>query len=59
MRKIVNRRIRRQGQAGNVVADVTAVVAGNTGGTARVTAQSGGKKIEIVQRDGRTEVTES
>ena len=59
MRKIVNRRIRRQGKDGSVVADVQAVVSTNTGASAEVTATSGGKTVRIVQRDGKTEVTES
>jgi high-affinity K+ transport system ATPase subunit B len=55
MRKIVQKRIRRSGKGVNVVADVNAVVATSTGG-----ATSAGKRqsISIVQRNGRTEVTE-
>jgi len=58
MRKILNRRIRRQGKAGSVVADVTAVVSGNVGGSGRTEAGSSSRKLRIVQRKGRTEVSE-
>ncbi|MEA2933287.1 MAG: hypothetical protein QOI56_2072 [Actinomycetota bacterium] len=58
MRKVVNRRIRRQGKGGTVAADVTAVVSANTGADARVTAASSTSKVRIVQRKGRTEIDE-
>jgi hypothetical protein len=58
MRKIVQKRLRRTGKGVNVVADVNAVVAattGESGGSARATKR---QSISIVQRNGRTEVTE-
>jgi|GEM_PF-3641365 len=58
MGRTVNRRIRRQGRNGSVVADVQAVVSTNTGASAEVTATSGSQKVRIVQRNGKTEVTE-
>jgi hypothetical protein len=58
MRKIVNRRIRRQGKGGSVVADVNAVVTGNVGKAGRTTAESTRQRIRIVQRNGHTEVSE-
>ncbi|MEA2702153.1 MAG: hypothetical protein QOD63_98 [Actinomycetota bacterium] len=58
MAKIVDRRIRKQGKAGTVVADVHAVVSTNVGGTAQASATSGRHRITVVQRNGHTEVIE-
>jgi hypothetical protein len=57
MRKIVNRRVRRQGKAGTLAADITAVVAGNVGEPGRTTAGSKRQTLRIVQRRGRTQVS--
>ena len=58
MRKIVQKRIRRSGKGVNVVADVNAVVAASTGESGGATAATKRQSISIVQRNGRTEVTE-
>ena len=60
MRKIVNRRIRRQGRSGSVVADVSVVISGNVGGRGGGdrTVASRRQKVRIVQRKGRTDLRE-
>lgn len=58
MRKILNRRIRRQGKGGTLAADVSAVVAGNVGKPGRTTTAGSKRQVlRIVQRKGRTEVS--
>jgi len=58
MRKVVNKRIRRSGDGVNVVADVNAVVAATVGTSGGVTAKTSRQSVSIVQRNGRTEITE-
>jgi len=58
MRKVVNKRIRRSGNGVNIVADVNAVVAATVGTSDGVTARTSRRSVSIVQRNGRTEVTE-
>jgi len=58
MRKVVSKRVRRSGNGVNIVADVNAVVAATVATSDEVTAQTGRQSVSIVQRNGRTEVTE-
>jgi len=58
VRKVIRKRVRRQGDGVNLVADVNAVVATNVGrkdGSSGVTSR---QSVSIVQRNGHTEVTE-
>lgn len=57
VRKIVQRRIRRQRDGVDVAADVNAVVATNTGGGGGRTTASSRQRVQVVQRKG-TEATE-
>jgi hypothetical protein len=61
MRKIVQKRVRRSGKGINVVADVNAVVSATVGeaGAGGATSATKRQSVSIVQRNGRTEVTES
>jgi len=54
MRRIVQRRIRHEGDGVSVAADVNAVVSTNTGTGARTTT-GGRQRVQIVQRRGRNE----
>jgi hypothetical protein len=60
MGKIVQRRIRRQGKGTNQVADINAAVATNRAkdGDDADTATSTRQRLRIVQRGGRTTVSE-
>lgn len=60
MRKIVQRRIRRQGKRTSLVADINAVVATNSAedGDGADTATSNRQGLRIVQRRGRATVSE-
>ena len=59
MIKIVRRRRASRGKAGSVVADVQAVVATNTtGGRGGAVGESSHQRLRVVQRNGRTEVSE-
>jgi len=58
MVKIVKKRVRRSGGGVNLVADVNAVIASSRGSTGHVRASSR-RSVRIVQKDGRTEVTET
>ena len=59
MRKVIRRRVRRQASGRNVVGDIQGVIAANVGETGRKTGVSKKSSVRIVQRDGKTEVTES
>lgn len=57
IRKIINRRIRHEGDGVDVVGDVNAVISANVGergGSSHVSS-----KQRVVQRSGRTAVSES
>lgn len=59
VRKVIRRRIRKQTDGLNVVGDVQGVVAANlsrSGATKRASTKS---QVRIVQRNGKTQVTES
>jgi len=58
MRKIVQKRIRHSGDGVNVVADVNAVVATTVSKAGGATGASRRQSVRIVQKGGRTEVTE-
>ena len=57
LRKVINRRIRRSGDGVDVVGDVNAVISANVGERGSHSTVSSSQRI--VQRSGRTEVTES
>jgi hypothetical protein len=58
VRKVVQKRIRRSADGVNVVADVNAVVAASVGKKESTTGATTRQSVSIVQRNGRTEVTE-
>jgi hypothetical protein len=58
-RKIVQQRVRRSGKGVNVVADVNAVVAASVSESGGTTGATKRQSISVVQRNGKTEVTES
>lgn len=58
VRKVVQRRIRHEGEGVNVAADVNAVVVTNTGTGGAKTSTSKRQRVRVVQRGGRTEVSE-
>lgn len=58
MRKIVQKRVRRSGDGVNIVADVNAVVAASVGKKDSTTGATTRQSVSIVQRNGRTEITE-
>jgi hypothetical protein len=59
MRKVVQKRVRHSGDGLNVVADVNAVVAATTGRKGGGTAATAKRQsVRVVQKNGRTEVTE-
>ncbi len=59
MRKVFQKRIRHSGDGVNVVADINAVVASTTGKKGAGAAVSKRQSIRVVQKGGRTEVTET
>jgi hypothetical protein len=59
MRKVVRKRVRHSGDGLNVVADVNAVMAATVGKGDGTTAATTRQSVSIVQRNGKTEVTES
>ena len=59
VRKIISKAIRHQGDDSQVVGDVNAVVAANVGEKGSKTSVSSRRSTRIVQRSGRTEITES
>ena len=58
MRKVVQKRFRHSGDRLNIVADVNAAVATNAGKAGGVTGTRRRQSVSIVQRNGRTVVTE-
>jgi hypothetical protein len=58
IRKIIQRRIRRQGEGVNAAGDVHAVIAANVGQGSSRTHVSSRSRQRVVQRSGRTEVDE-
>jgi hypothetical protein len=58
VRKVVQKRIRRTGDGVNIVADVNAAVAATVGKSDGVAATTRRQSVTIVQRNGRTEITE-
>jgi hypothetical protein len=58
VRKVVQKRFRHSGDGVNVVADVNAAVAATVGKPGAVTATTRRQSVSIVQRNGRTEITE-
>jgi hypothetical protein len=59
IRKVLNKRIRRSGDGGEVVGDVNAVVSANVGEKRPSSSHvSSRQRTRIVQRSGRTEVFE-
>jgi hypothetical protein len=58
VRKVVRKRVRRAGDGVNVVADVNAAISTTTGTNGNVAATTRRQSVSIVQRNGRTEVTE-
>lgn len=58
VRKVVQRRIRHEGDGVNVAADVNAVVSTNSGGRGAKTTTSRRQRLRVVQRGGRAEVSE-
>ena len=58
MRKVVQKRIRHSGDGINLVADVNAVVATTVAKAGGETGASRRQSLRIVQRGGRTDVTE-
>ncbi len=59
MRKVFQKRARHSGDGVNVVADVNAVVVANTGKKGARASASRRQSLRVVQKDGRTEITES
>jgi hypothetical protein len=59
VRKVVQKKVRRSGDGLNIAADVNAVVATSSSSTAGGGASVSRKQsVRIVQKNGRTEVTE-
>ncbi len=58
LRKVINKRIRHAAKGLNVMADVNAVVAANTGKRGSSSHTSSRRTTRVVQRGGRTEVFE-
>jgi hypothetical protein len=58
LRRVVHKRIRHKGKGVNALADLNAVIAANVGETGSKSHISSRSKQRIVQRSGRTEVTE-
>jgi hypothetical protein len=56
LRKVINKRIRHAGKGVDVVGDVNAVIAANTGKRGSTSHVSSKHNTRIVQRGGRTEV---
>jgi hypothetical protein len=60
IRKVINRRLRREGGGMNVAADVNAVVSANVGEPGgSVSRTSSRQRTRVVQRSGKTVVSES
>lgn len=59
LRKIINKAVRHQGDGTNAAGDVNAAVAANVGEQGSETAVSSRQSTRIVQRSGRTEISES
>jgi hypothetical protein len=60
IRKVIKRRLRREGDGMNVAADVNAVVSANVGERGRsVSRTSSRQRTQVVQRSGKTVVSES
>lgn len=59
MRRVIRRRLEKNGQGRNVVGDIQGVIAANVGRRGQRTGVSTKSHVRVVQRGGRTEVTES
>ena len=59
VRKIIHKAIRHQGDDSQIAGDVNAVVSANVGEKGSRNVVSSRSKTRIVQRSGRTEVSES
>jgi hypothetical protein len=59
IRKVINKAVRHQSDGVNAAGDVNAVVAANVGEKGSETAVSSRQSTRIVQRSGRTEISES
>jgi hypothetical protein len=57
--KIISKAIRHQGDSSQVAGDVNAVVHANVGEKGSKTSVSSRRSTRIVQRSGRTEISES
>jgi hypothetical protein len=58
IRKVIERRIRREGKGVNAVGDVSGVISANVGQGSSRTHVSTRSRQRVVQRSGRTHVTE-
>jgi hypothetical protein len=58
IRRIIERRIRQQGKGVNAAGDVHAVISANVGKASSHTHVSSRSRQRIVQRSGRTEISE-
>ena len=58
LRKIIHRRIRHHADGVDVVGDISAVVSGNVGQRGTSSHVSSRQKTRIVQKSGRTHVSE-
>lgn len=59
VRKIIDKSIRHRSGGSEIVGDVNAVVAANVGEKGSRNAVSSRRRTKIVQRNGRTEVSET
>jgi hypothetical protein len=59
LRKIIEKTIRHQADGTNVAGDVNAVVSANVGEPGSVSQVSSRRTTRVVQRSGRTEVSDS
>jgi hypothetical protein len=59
LRKVISRRFHRAGGGGQVAGDVNAVVSANIGERGSVSHTSSRKRTRVVQRSGKTVVSET
>ncbi len=59
LRKVISRRFHRTGSAGQVAGDVNAVVSANIGEPGSVSHTSSRHRTRVVQRSGKTVVSET
>jgi hypothetical protein len=58
LRKVIHKRIRRHGKGVNALGDINAVIAANVGEEGSKTQVSSRSRQRIVQRSGRTQVSD-